>query len=151
MVAITNEDFVLFDSLFRKGVKTNENGTSIFTETIEKLKVLRAVQKAKEEQQEANTSRAASQRAKDTAAVASSLYDFDGSGDSPVPSPNPAVSRRIGASSKGERDSVPPDWTALLRQPRPVVPSRKPDRLLTLSAPSRHSPRTMRSLSNQNL
>ncbi|KAI0383406.1 SGF29 tudor-like domain-containing protein [Hypomontagnella monticulosa] len=106
--AITNEDFTLLDSLFRKGVKTNENGNLTLTDTIEKLKVLRAVQKAKEEQQEANTSRAASQRAKDTAAVAASLYDFDGSGDSPVPSPNPAASRRMGASSKGDRDSVPP-------------------------------------------
>lgn len=75
-------------------------------ETIEKLKLLRAVQKHKEEQQEANTSsRTGSQRAKVSEAAASSLYDFDGSGDSSVPSPNNAVPRRNLGGSKGDRDS----------------------------------------------
>ncbi|KAI1371111.1 SGF29 tudor-like domain-containing protein [Hypoxylon crocopeplum] len=101
---LTSEEYKKLDSLFRKGVKANENASQILTETIEKLKVLRAVQKAKEEQQEANTSRA---RAKESAA-ASSVYDFDGSGDSTVPSPNPAVRGRMGGGSKGDRDSVPP-------------------------------------------
>lgn len=101
------EEFKKLDSLFRKGVKANENAGQLLTETMEKLKVLRAVQKAKEEQQEANTSRAAVQRAKESAAT-NSVYDFDGAGDSPVPSPNPAVPRRMGGGGKGDRDSVPP-------------------------------------------
>ncbi|KAI1466252.1 SGF29 tudor-like domain-containing protein [Daldinia caldariorum] len=100
---LTIEDYNTLDDLYRKGVKANEIAGQTITETIEKLKVLRAVQKAKEEQQEVNTSRV--QRAKDSAA-ASSLYDFDGSGESSVPSPNPTI-RRIN-NSKGERDSVPP-------------------------------------------
>ncbi|KAI1451806.1 SGF29 tudor-like domain-containing protein [Annulohypoxylon moriforme] len=105
---LTAEDHNELDRLCRKGVKLNELASQNITETIEKLKVLRAVQKAKEDQQEANTSRAAAQRAKESAAAASSLYDFDGAGDSPVPSPNPALPRRMGGGSKGDRDSVPP-------------------------------------------
>ncbi|KAI1808807.1 SGF29 tudor-like domain-containing protein [Daldinia bambusicola] len=99
---LTIEDYNTLDDLYRKGVKANEIASQAITETIEKLKVLRAVQKAKEEQQEVNTSRV--QRAKESAA-ASSLYDFDGSGESSVPSPNPTI-RRI--NNKGDRDSVPP-------------------------------------------
>ncbi|KAL7622701.1 hypothetical protein AAE478_006379 [Parahypoxylon ruwenzoriense] len=104
---LSSEEYIRLDNYFRKGVKVNETASQHLMETIEKLKVLRAVQKAKEEQQEASTSRAAAQRAKESAA-ASSLYDFDGAGDSPVPSPNPAVPRRMGGGSKGDRDSVPP-------------------------------------------
>ncbi|KAI8965225.1 SGF29 tudor-like domain-containing protein [Daldinia sp. FL1419] len=99
------EDYNTLDDLYRKGVKANEIASQAIVETIEKLKVLRAVQKAKEEQQETNISRV--QRAKESAAAASSLYDFDGSGESSVPSPNPTI-RRINNSSKGDRDSVPP-------------------------------------------
>ncbi|KAI5856195.1 SGF29 tudor-like domain-containing protein [Durotheca rogersii] len=105
--ALTSEDYTKLDNYFRRGVKFNETASQNLIETIEKLKVLRAVQKAKEEQQESSTSRVAAQRAKESAA-ASSLYDFDGAGDSPVPSPNPAVPRRMGGGSKGDRDSVPP-------------------------------------------
>ncbi|KAI1407114.1 SGF29 tudor-like domain-containing protein [Hypoxylon sp. FL1857] len=105
---LTAEDHNELDRLCRKGVKLNELASQSLLETLEKLKVLRAVQKAKEDQQEANTSRTAAQRAKESAAAASSLYDFDGAGDSPVPSPNPAVPRRMGGGSKGDRDSVPP-------------------------------------------
>jgi SAGA-associated factor 29 len=45
-----------------------------------------------------------------TAAAASSLYDFDGAGDSPVPSPVAGSSSRKGGdrSSNRDRDSVPP-------------------------------------------
>ncbi|KAI1474694.1 hypothetical protein K445DRAFT_323221 [Daldinia sp. EC12] len=101
---LTTEDYNTLDDLYRKGVKANEVAGQAIMETIEKLKVLRAVQKAKEEQQEVNTSRV--QRAKESAAAASSLYDFDGSGESSVPSPNPTI-RRIN-NNKGDRDSVPP-------------------------------------------
>ncbi|KAI1394442.1 SGF29 tudor-like domain-containing protein [Hypoxylon trugodes] len=108
--SITAEDYNELDKLFRKGVRQNDTASQILTETIEKLKVLRAVQKAKEDQQEVNTSRSSTQRNKESAAAASSLYDFDGSGESSVPSPNPAVPRRMGggAGSRGDRDSVPP-------------------------------------------
>ncbi|KAF3058623.1 SAGA-associated factor 29 [Daldinia childiae] len=102
---LTIEDYNTLDDFYRKGVKANEIASQAIVETIEKLKVLRAVQKAKEEQQEVNTSRV--QRAKESAAAASSLYDFDGSGESSVPSPNPTI-RRINNNNKGDRDSVPP-------------------------------------------
>ncbi|KAI5925198.1 SAGA-associated factor 29 [Camillea tinctor] len=104
---LTTEEYGILDGCLRKGVKANEAVATIINKTIEDLKVLRAVQKAKEEQQEASTSRAAAQRAKESAA-ASSLYEFEG-GDSPVPSPNPNISRRMGG--KGDRgDSVPPKF-----------------------------------------
>ncbi|KAH8202381.1 hypothetical protein TruAng_003454 [Truncatella angustata] len=98
------------DSLFRAGVKVNEKTSAQLKEVIEKLHVLSALQKAKEESQEPSLSRSATQRAKESAAASSSVYDFDGSGDSPVPSPNPSVARRMGGStgSKGDRGSVPP-------------------------------------------
>ncbi|OTB00973.1 hypothetical protein M426DRAFT_26082 [Hypoxylon sp. CI-4A] len=102
---LTLEDHNELDRLMRKGVKDNEAASQSLTELIERVKVLRAVQKAKEDQQEASTSRAADRRNKDTSvAAASSLYDFES--ESPVPSPNPATSR-IGGVSKGDRDSVP--------------------------------------------
>ncbi|KAI1767131.1 SGF29 tudor-like domain-containing protein [Hypoxylon sp. FL1150] len=101
-------EFAALDSLMRHGVKVNENAAQIVSEALEKAKLLRAVQKAKEEQLEASTSRAATQRAKESAAAASSVYDFDGSGESPVPSPSTAVPHRMGGGSRGDRDSLPP-------------------------------------------
>ncbi|KAK6199887.1 Mannose-6-phosphate isomerase [Pestalotiopsis sp. IQ-011] len=103
-------DLSNIDSLFRSGVKINEKTAAQIKQTIENLKVLSAIQKAKEEAQEPSLSRSATQRAKESAAASSSVYDFDGSGDSSVPSPNPSVARRMGGSnaSKGDRGSVPP-------------------------------------------
>ncbi|XXH04065.1 hypothetical protein Hte_010476 [Hypoxylon texense] len=102
-----SDELSKLDALFRNGVKANENAALLISEVLEKAKLLRAVQKAKEEQMEANTSRVAAQRAKESAA-ASSVYDFDGSGESPVPSPSTAVPHRMGGGSKGDRDSLPP-------------------------------------------
>ncbi|KAI4862616.1 SGF29 tudor-like domain-containing protein [Hypoxylon rubiginosum] len=102
-----SDELSKLDGLFRNGVKANENAALLIAEVLEKAKLLRAVQKAKEEQMEANTSRVAAQRAKESAA-ASSVYDFDGSGESPVPSPSTAVPHRMGGGSKGDRDSLPP-------------------------------------------
>ncbi|KAK6070525.1 saga complex subunit sgf29 [Seiridium cupressi] len=103
-------DLSNIDALLRSGVKVNEKTAAQIKQTIENLKVLSAIQKAKEEAQEPSFSRSATQRAKETAAASSSVYDFDGSGDSSVPSPNPSVARRMGGStgSKGDRGSVPP-------------------------------------------
>ncbi|KAI1336661.1 SAGA-associated factor 29 [Xylariaceae sp. FL0016] len=96
------DEYSKLDGLMRKGVKANETAGQSLTKIIEELKILKAVQKAKEDQQDASASRAAAQRARD-------LYDFEAA-DSPVPSPNPSVSRRMGAP-KGERsDSVPPKF-----------------------------------------
>jgi SAGA-associated factor 29 len=108
--AVSTSDFSQLDNLLRKGVKVNDASGQSILNLIEELKVVRAVVKAKEEQQEQSTSRSSTQRAKESV-TSSSVYDFDGVGDSPVPSPNPTVSRRIGGGStgsKGDRDSVPP-------------------------------------------
>lgn len=107
MLGPLSDELSKLDGLFRNGVKANENAALLIAEVLEKAKLLRAVQKAKEEQMEANTSRVAAQRAKESAA-ASSVYDFDGSGESPVPSPSTAVPHRMGGGSKGDRDSLPP-------------------------------------------
>ncbi|KAI0179409.1 SGF29 tudor-like domain-containing protein [Hypoxylon sp. FL1284] len=101
------EELSKIDQLLRSGVKLNEVASQRILETLEKAKLLRAVQKAKEDQSETNISRSAVQRAKESAA-ASSVYDFDGSGESPVPSPSTAVPHRMGAGGKGDRDSLPP-------------------------------------------
>ncbi|ETS81150.1 hypothetical protein PFICI_06152 [Pestalotiopsis fici W106-1] len=102
-------DLSNIDSLLRSGVKINEKTAAQIKQAIENLKLLSAIQKAKEDQ-EPSFSRSATQRAKESAAASSSVYDFDGSGDSSVPSPNPSVARRMGGSnaSKGDRGSVPP-------------------------------------------
>ncbi|KAI1129043.1 hypothetical protein F5Y10DRAFT_161778 [Nemania abortiva] len=98
-----NGNLEKFDQLARQGVKHNEATAQALKDKIEKLKVLRAIAKHNEETQEANASRLGSQR-KDP-------WDFNAD-DSPMPSPNPSVSRRMdrgGGSSKGDRsDSVPP-------------------------------------------
>jgi SAGA-associated factor 29 len=99
---LQQEDLNKLDQLSRQGVKFNEAALQAIQEQMEKIKVLRAVVKANEEAQEASASRSSGQRARD-------LYDFEGI-DSPVPSPNHNVSRRMGGGSiKGDRgDSVPP-------------------------------------------
>ncbi|KAI1200251.1 hypothetical protein F5X97DRAFT_98329 [Nemania serpens] len=100
--ALASEDLEKFDQLCRQGVKQNEATAQALKDKIEKLKVLRAIVKHTEETQEANAPRLGGQR-KDP-------WDFNPD-DSPMPSPNPSVSRRMGGGggSKGDRsDSVPP-------------------------------------------
>ncbi|UZP40074.1 hypothetical protein NXS19_007890 [Fusarium pseudograminearum] len=91
------------EQLCRAGVKHSEANMSSLKNTIEQLKVLRAVVHAKE-QQDAQAAGPGKRQSRDTTAAASSLYDFDGVGDSPVPSP-------IGGNSRNmppKADSVEP-------------------------------------------
>ncbi|KAI1178567.1 hypothetical protein F4777DRAFT_586560 [Nemania sp. FL0916] len=103
--ALTTEDLEKLDQFARQGVKVNEATAQALKDKIEKVKLLRAIMKANEEA-EASSSRLGGQR-KDP-------WDFNPD-DSPMPSPNPSVSRRMGGgggSSKGDRsDSVPPKIT----------------------------------------
>ncbi|TGJ80024.1 hypothetical protein E0Z10_g8740 [Xylaria hypoxylon] len=103
--ALTQDDLDKLDQLSRQGVKSNEATAQAFKDKMEKIRVLRAIAKHNEENQEVTTSRLGSQR-KDP-------WDFNPE-DSPMPSPNPSISRRVGGgggSSKGDRsDSVPPKF-----------------------------------------
>ncbi|KAH9907062.1 SGF29 tudor-like domain-containing protein [Xylariomycetidae sp. FL2044] len=102
-VPISMEEYNKHDALLRRGVKSNEAISQQFTKLMDHLKVLRAVQEAKEKQPEPSTSRTAAQRVKDSAAA--SAWDFNEPGDSPVPSPNPGVPRRMTSSGKADRAS----------------------------------------------
>ena len=96
------------EQLCRSGVKGSEANMASIKGLMDHLKILRAVVVAKE-QTEAQASGPSKRAARDSAATASSLYDFDGAGDSPVPSPIGASSRKFGdRSSNRDRDSVPP-------------------------------------------
>ncbi|CAM1509391.1 Fc.00g031300.m01.CDS01 [Cosmosporella sp. VM-42] len=96
------------EQLCRSGVKISEANMASIGDTLEQLKILRAVIVAKE-QAEAQSAGPGKRAARDSAATASSLYDFDGAGDSPVPSPIGGPSRKFGdRSSNRDRDSVPP-------------------------------------------
>ncbi|RBR24202.1 uncharacterized protein FIESC28_02935 [Fusarium coffeatum] len=104
------------EQLCRTGVKHSEANMASLKNTIEQLKVLRAVVHAKE-QQDAQTAGPGKRAARDTTAAASSLYDFDGVGDSPVPSPIGGNSRKYGDRARDrererererDRDSMPP-------------------------------------------
>ncbi|UPK95142.1 hypothetical protein LCI18_006077 [Fusarium solani-melongenae] len=93
----------------RTGVKHSEANMANIKNTIEQLKVLRAVVQAKE-QSEAATAGPGKRQARDNTA---SLYDFDGAGDSPVPSPIGGSSRKYGDRARDrdrdrDRDSMPP-------------------------------------------
>lgn len=103
-------DLAPLDAVLRKGVKINDEGLAQVKKIIEETKILSALQKAKEKESLEQSLPRSTSRAKDSA-PASSVYDFDGSGDSPVPSPNPSVARRMAGSSGGKADrsdSVPP-------------------------------------------
>lgn len=96
------------EQLCRSGVKVSEANMASIKGLIDHLKILRAVVVAKE-QTEAQSAGPSKRAARDSAATASSLYDFDGAGDSPVPSPMGGSSRKFGdRSSNRDRDSVPP-------------------------------------------
>jgi SAGA-associated factor 29 len=103
---LKQEDYTKLDNLFRKGVKVNDQASPSITTVIEQLKVIAAVVKAKDQEQDQSSSRGSAQRIKETP-QSLSVYDFNEAGESSVPSPNP--SRRMGGgSSKGDRESVPP-------------------------------------------
>ncbi|EOO04176.1 putative saga complex subunit sgf29 protein [Phaeoacremonium minimum UCRPA7] len=124
-----------YEDLMRKGVRNSEQAVAKLQSIRDNLAILRAVQKGKEDAETAAGSAAASsrtgalhsgpgrnasragardrerEREKDPA----SLYDFDGAGDSPIPSPIGGHTRKLGGSSggtasdrSGNRDSVPP-------------------------------------------
>lgn len=96
------------EQLCRRGVKFSEANLGSIKSVMEQLKILRAVVVAKE-QAEATTSGPGKRTARDSAAAAASLYDFDGAGDSPVPSPMGSGSRKHGErSSNRDGDSIPP-------------------------------------------
>ncbi|KAH7165381.1 SGF29 tudor-like domain-containing protein [Dactylonectria macrodidyma] len=96
------------EQLCRTGVRHSEANMAALKSLSDQLKVLRAVVVAKE-QAEAQAAGPSKRQARDSAATASSLYDFDGAGDSPVPSPMGGSSRKYGdRSSNRDRDSMPP-------------------------------------------
>lgn len=98
------------EQLCRTGVKFSDGNAEKIKSLLEQLKVLRAVVVAKEQAEAQLAGPAKRTAARDSAATAaSSLYDFDGAGDSPVPSPIGGSSRKFGdRSSNRDRDSMPP-------------------------------------------
>ncbi|TRX93487.1 hypothetical protein FHL15_005762 [Xylaria flabelliformis] len=99
---LTQDDLDKFDQLSRQGVRHNETTAQSLKEQIEKIKVLRAIVKHNEEAQEASSSRTGQRK-----------DPWDYPEDSPMPSPNSSVQRRMGGGSvgKGDRgDSVPPKF-----------------------------------------
>ncbi|KAJ9145052.1 SAGA-associated factor 29 [Pleurostoma richardsiae] len=124
------------EDLFRSSIRGTENVVSQIEEVKSKLEILSALQKAKEiEAQPAavtgssrtggllsgtgrNSSRTGGtrERERDRDRDPASLYEFDGAGDSPVPSPIGSHTRKLGGGAgggaasdrSGNRDSVPP-------------------------------------------
>ncbi|KAG6026925.1 hypothetical protein E4U41_001114 [Claviceps citrina] len=118
---IPNESLKQMEQLCRNGVKHSEANISSIKAVMEQLKIMRAVIVAKEQAEGGSSAPTGKRNARDGAAnvtnvanVANvsntaSLYDFDGAGDSPVPSPMGSSSRRYGdRSSNRDRDSIPP-------------------------------------------
>lgn len=96
------------EALCRSGVKNSENNITQAKNLMEQLKLVRAVVVAKEQAEAASSGPSKRSTTRDSAAAAS-LYDFDGGGDSPVPSPMASASRKHGdRSSNRDRDSIPP-------------------------------------------
>ncbi|KAK5992132.1 SAGA-associated factor 29 [Cladobotryum mycophilum] len=96
------------EQLCRNGVKHSEANVSSLKGVMEQLKILRAVVVAKE-QADAATGHSKRTGGTRDSAPTSSLYDFDATGDSPVPSPMGGSSRKHGdRSSNRDRDSMPP-------------------------------------------
>lgn len=94
----------------RSGVKLSENNSNLIKNLIDSLGVLKAVQQAKEEKEAPATTSTSSRTGSSTRnrdAAAAALYDFDGAGDSPVPSPIGGSSRKFGDRGSN-RDSMPP-------------------------------------------
>ncbi|KAJ0159720.1 SAGA-associated factor 29 [Colletotrichum tanaceti] len=94
----------------RSGVKLSENNSNNIKNLIEQLKILKAVQQAKEAAEAPATTSTSSRTGSSTRnrdAAAAAIYDFDGAGDSPVPSPIGGNSRKFGDRGSN-RDSMPP-------------------------------------------
>ncbi|KAM5350343.1 hypothetical protein ACJ41O_006848 [Fusarium nematophilum] len=109
---IPGESLQQMEQLCRTGVKYSEANMTALKNTIEQLKVLRAVVHAKE-QADAAAAGPGKRQVRDSAAAASSLYDFDGAGDSPVPSPIGGSRGKHGDRGRDrdrdrDRDSMPP-------------------------------------------
>lgn len=105
---ITNDMMKQLEELCRSGVKYSDNNISNLKEVIERLKVVRAVVADKEQADVPPTVPNKRVSTRDSTA-ASSLYDFDATGDSPVPSPIGGPARKYGErSSNRDRDSMPP-------------------------------------------
>lgn len=101
---VPNESLKQMDELCRTGLKYSEANVASLKSVVEQLKILRAVVVAKE-QNEAGAAGPGKRAARD--ATASSLYDFDTAGDSPVPSPIGNTTRKQSERNK-DRDSMPP-------------------------------------------
>jgi SAGA-associated factor 29 len=109
------------EQLCRAGVRQSDDNILKARELVDQLKILRAVCVAKEQAEAAVAGPSKRSSARDNAASAAALYDFDGAGDSPVPSPHASGSqRKFGdrvnprerdrESQRGDRDrdSMPP-------------------------------------------
>ena len=109
---IPNDSLKMMEQLCRNGVKFSEANISSLKAVTEQLKIMRAVIVAKEQAEAGAAGPTGKRNARDSAAAAAaaaSLYDFDGAGDSPVPSPIANSSRKYGdRSSNRDRDSLPP-------------------------------------------
>ncbi|KHN94857.1 SAGA complex subunit Sgf29 [Metarhizium album ARSEF 1941] len=107
---IPNDSLRQMEQLCRNGVKFSEANVSSIKAVMEQLKIMRAVIVAKEQAEASSSAPTGKRNVRDSAAaVAASLYDFDGAGDSPVPSPIGGSSRKYGdRSSNRDRDSMPP-------------------------------------------
>ncbi|KAG5918867.1 hypothetical protein E4U42_006720 [Claviceps africana] len=112
---IPNDSLKHMEQLCRNGVKHSEANIGSIKAVMEQLKILRAVVVAKEQAEGGSSAPTGKRHARDSVASvpnAASLYDFDGAGDSPVPSPiNNNASRKYGErdrSSNRDRDSIPP-------------------------------------------
>lgn len=105
----SGNDLNKMEQFCRTGVKLSENNSNNIKHLIEQLKILKAVQQAKEAAEAPATTTTSSRTGSSTRnrdAAAAALYDFDGAGDSPVPSPM-GSSRKFGDRSSN-RDSMPP-------------------------------------------
>lgn len=107
---IPNDSLKQMEQLCRNGVKFSEANVASIKAVMEQLKIMRAVIVAKEQAEGGSSAPTGKRNARDSAAAAAaSLYDFDGAGDSPVPSPIGGSSRKYGdRSSNRDRDSMPP-------------------------------------------
>ncbi|KAG5978129.1 hypothetical protein E4U55_006364 [Claviceps digitariae] len=107
-----NDTLKRMEQLCRNGVKHSEANITSIKAVMEQLKIMRAVVVAKEQAEGGSSASTGKRNARDTGASvanAASLYDFDGAGDSPVPSPIGSSSRKYGdRSSNRDRDSIPP-------------------------------------------
>ncbi|KAK7404091.1 hypothetical protein QQX98_010106 [Neonectria punicea] len=107
---IPGDSLQQMEQLCRAGVKHSDANTAALKALSDQLKVLRAVVVAKEQSEAQAAGPGKRQVTRESAPTASSLYDFDGAGDSPVPSPiGGGSARKYGdRSSNRDRDSMPP-------------------------------------------